>query len=361
MFKNNKLRLAISSVIILLPIIFGLIMWNNLPNTITTHWGADGNADGFSTKAFAVFGLPLILLIVHFICLFFTFLDKKQKNQSPKIINIIFWIVPIISLWANGIIYCTAFGKEVDFALFVPIVLGLMLIFMGNYLPKTKQNRTFGIKIYWTLRNEENWNKTHRLGGKIYFVGGIALLFSVFFPLEAMLWIMICVIAAIVIIPIGYSYYIYKQHIKEGIVYLTLPKSKSEKISVRISILIAAIVFIGIGILMFTGDIEVSCEDTSFKINTTYWTDIEIDYSDIDTIEYRKDLDVGIRTSGYGSPRLSMGIFQNDEFGSYTLYAYTGAKEYVVLTSDEKNLVIGMSDTKETQIIYDTISKKING
>lgn len=58
MLKKNKSRIIISSIIILLPMIFGLIMWDKLPDTMTTHWGADGNADGFSGKVFAVFGLP---------------------------------------------------------------------------------------------------------------------------------------------------------------------------------------------------------------------------------------------------------------------------------------------------------------
>lgn len=61
---------------------------------------------------------------------------------------------------------------------------------------------------------------------------------------------------------------------------------------------------------MFTGNIEVHCEDTSFTINATYWSDLEIDYSEVDTIEYRKDLDVGVRTNGFGSARLLMGIFR---------------------------------------------------
>lgn len=100
--------------------------------------------------------------------------------------------------------------------------------------------------------------------------------------------------------------------------------------------------------------------NTALTINATYWTDLEIDYSEIETIEYRKNLDVGVRTSGFGSPKLSMGIFQNDEFGSYTLYSYTGAKEHIILTSGEKTLVIGMSDPKETQAIYDAMLEKVD-
>ena len=359
MLKKNKFRAAISCLIVLLPMLFGIIMWNELPDTMTTHWGMDGNADGFSGKAFAVFGQPLLLLALHLVCLLFTLFDKKQKEQNPKALRMIFWIIPATSVLVNGIMYRSAFGKEFDLTLFMPVLLGIMFIFLGNYLPKVKQNRTLGIKVTWALHNEENWNKTHRFGGKVWVVGGIIALCSVFLPFSAMLWVMICVVVTVVILPCIYSYCIYKQHQKEGVVYVVSPKSKAEKIAVGISAVIVPIILIGIGILMFSGNIEVHCEDTALKINATYWTDIVVDYSEVDTIEYRRDLDVGVRTNGFGSARLSMGIFQNEEFGLYTLYAYTGAKEFIVLTSDEKTLVIGMRDTKDTQAIYDTMLEKI--
>ena len=111
MLKKNKIKVIISSIIILLPALFGIIMWNDLPDIITTHWGADGNADGLSGKVFAVFGTPIILLIFHFVCLLFTSLDKKQKDQNQKALGMVFWILPIISLFTNGIMYRAAFGK----------------------------------------------------------------------------------------------------------------------------------------------------------------------------------------------------------------------------------------------------------
>lgn len=360
MNKKYKVKIVISSIIVLLPILFGVIMWNELPDIITTHWGADGHADGFSGKVFTVFGLPSILCMLHFVCLWFTLIDKKQKAQNKKALGIIFWIIPVISLFTNGIIYGVAFGKEFKFALFMPVLLGVMFIFIGNYLPKVKQNRTLGIKISWTLNNEENWNKTHRFGGKVWVIGGLIMLFSIFLPLKAMVWFVLCVIVAMVIMPTVYSYHIYKQHQKKGIVYVAPPKGKAERFAGRISAVIVPIIFIGVGILMFTGNIAVHCEDTSLKINATYWTDLDVDYSVIDTIEYRKDFDVGVRTYGFSSARLSMGIFQNEEFSSYTLYAYTGAKEFIVLTSEEKILVIGMRDTKDTQEIYNTVIGKMN-
>ncbi len=358
MLKKNKFKIILSSVVILLPILFGCIMWNQLPDTMTTHWGADGNADGLSKKPLAVFGLPVILLALHLLGLLFTAKDEKQKGQNKKALNIIFWIVPLISLFANGMVYAIAFGKTFDITLLVPVLLGIMFVFIGNYLPKIKQNRTLGIKVRWAMDNAENWNKTHRLGGKVWVISGLMMLFSVFLPKEAVVPVAVGAILLATILPIVYSYCIYKKHRKEGIAYVDAPSSKAEKTVVMISTVLVCVLLIGAAILMFTGDIEVHCEDTSLKIEATYWEDIEIDYAEIDSLAYRDDFDTGVRANGFGSPKLSMGIFQNDEFGSYTLYAYTGAKAYIVLEIGGKTLVIGMKDADETREIYQSVLEK---
>ena len=357
MFKRNKLKVILSSIIIMLPALVGIIMWNDLPDVMTTHWGADGTADGFGGKVFAVFGPSAILLVFHLVCLLFTMLDKKQKEQNQKALGIVFWILPIISLFINGIIYRAAFGAEINLVLFVPTVLSVMLIMIGNYLPKVCQNRTLGIKISWTLNNEENWNKTHRFAGKLWVIGGFVILLAAFLPIAVMVYVTVPVLILIAVIPVVYSYSIYRRHQKQGIIYTAPEKSKAEKVAVRISAVLVSLICISVTALMFTGSIEVRCEETALTIQAPYWQDLTVDYSEIDTVEYRKNFDSGIRTSGFGSAKLSMGIFENNEFGPYTLYAYTGAEEYIVITSGEKTLVIGMRDAEETQYIYNTILK----
>ena len=74
----------LSSVIILLPSIFGIVMWNDLPNSMMIHWGADGIAAGFRAKAFAVFVLPAIFLVLHLVCLLFTLADKNKRIKIAK-------------------------------------------------------------------------------------------------------------------------------------------------------------------------------------------------------------------------------------------------------------------------------------
>lgn len=359
MLKSNRRKIILSSIVILLPILFGLVLWNDLPDMLTTHWGADGSVDGFGAKAFAVFGLPSFLLILHLAGLLFTLSDRKQAGQNTKALNLIFWIIPAISLLINGAMYCMALGREFNAVMFLPVLLGLMFLCMGNYLPKVKQNGTLGIKISWTRNNEENWNKTHRFGGKVWVGCGAIMLFSAFLPIRAMLWVMVCVVVAATVAPMLYSHSIYKRHRRAGIVYAAPSKSKAEKTAAKIAVAALIIVLIGTAMLLFTGDIAVHCDETSFRIEASYWLDLELDYSQIEKIEYRRDLDTGMRTNGFGSARLSMGIFQNEEFGAYRLYAYTGAKAFVVLTAEDKTLVIGMKDAAQTQAVYDALLKKI--
>lgn len=206
MIKNNKRKLIISSLLIVLPILVGLIFWNKLPEQMATHWGSDGNADGWSDRAFAVFGLPLFLLAAHWVCMFFTARDPKNKQQNRKVFGMALWICPVTSWFANGIIYAAAFGIEFNIVALTLFLLGAMLVVIGNYLPKCKQNHTIGIKVKWALENEENWNATHRFGGKVWVVGGLLMMACVFLPEAVIPWILIILLPIVVAIPIVFSY-----------------------------------------------------------------------------------------------------------------------------------------------------------
>ncbi len=359
MIKKNKFKIIISAIIVLLPMLFGIIMWNALPSIMTTHFGADTNADGFSAKAFAVFGLPLILLALHLVCLIVTLLDRKQKEQNAKALGMVFWIMPMISLAVNGIMYSTALDMKLDLPLIIGVIFGIMFIFMGNYLPKTKQNRRLGVKISWALNNEENWNKTHRFTGKLWVVCGFVILVAAFLPFSACVIVFGSSLAAAIIAPFVYSYLVYRRHKKQGIEYTAAEKSRAEGIAAKISAVVVPLILVCIAILMFTGSINVSLGDTSLQIAATYYTDIEVDYSKIDSVTYRKNFDIGVRTIGFGSARLSLGIFENEELGAYTLYAYTGAEEYVLMTSGDRTLVIGMKNSEDTMAMYNTIIEKL--
>ncbi len=210
MIKENKRKLILTSVAILIPVIIGIILWNKLPDTIATHWGINGDPDSYNSKAFAVFALPLLLFAVHWICVIATKLDPKSKNMNSKMFSIVLWICPAISLVMNTMVYLIALGKEIRFVSVVIIFMGLLFIIIGNYLPKCRQSYTMGIKLPWTLNDEENWNKTHRFAGALWVIGGIVIIATAVF--ESFI-IFFSIMLVMVIAPTVYSYLHYKKKI----------------------------------------------------------------------------------------------------------------------------------------------------
>lgn len=360
MIRKNKLQLLISSIIILLPAIAGLIMWDILPEHMTTHWGVDGTPDGWSIKAFAILGLPIIILAIQWICVFITAWDPKNQEQSDKVLGMVLWLLPIVSLMTNGTIYAIALDSNFGLDIPVRILFGLIFVILGNYMPKCKQNHTIGIRVTWTLKNEENWTKTHRFTGKVWVIGGLLILLTMFIPLKHFAYGFLAIILLLALIPIVYSYLYYKKQIKEGIAVTTEVTATSwEKKFTTISLVLGLMVLVIAGVFISTGDIEIQYNDTYFTLNASYWDDAAINYADVDEIEYREQDERGERTFGFGSLRLLMGNFKNEEFGAYTRYSYAKCDSCIVLSIDDEILVISGENQESTQKIYEQLSEKI--
>ena len=209
--KKYLKTMILTSLLTLLPIVAGLILWNRLPEQMPTHWGMDGQVNGWSGKVFGIFGLPLILLAVHWLCALATFYaDPKKQNHSDKILHLVLWITPVLSLLLHSFVYAAALGMAVDMNMMMPIFLGLLFTVIGNYLPKCKQNYTVGIKLPWTLDSEENWNKTHRFAGILWVIGGLTVLVLGFF---GAVWVYIPIMIAMTIVPVVYSFLLYRKGI----------------------------------------------------------------------------------------------------------------------------------------------------
>lgn len=207
MIKKYRNTLILTSIITLLPIVAGLILWNKLPTEIATHFGANNAPGGFSSKGFAVFGMPFIILALHWLCTFVTTLDPKAKNITDKSMKLVLWICPAVSLLMGGVTYSYALNNELRIGMIVILFMGLLFIVIGNYLPKVKQNFSLGIKLPWTLDDEENWNKTHRLAGKLWVLCGVLVCLTAVLENPV---IFFAVLILGVIVPTVYSYRIYK-------------------------------------------------------------------------------------------------------------------------------------------------------
>lgn len=208
MIKKNLKTMIFTSVIILAPIVVGLILWDKLPAQMATHFDANGVADDWSPKEFAVFGLPLLLLAVHWFCIAFTSVDPKKQNFSDKIITLIMWLCPVVSIAGNGATYLYALDNTVNTVPMALLLVGSMFLVIGNYMPKMKQSYTIGIKIPWALNSEENWNRTHRMGGRTFMLAGFITIIAGFMQL---FWLVPVALIIATFIPVIYSFILYKK------------------------------------------------------------------------------------------------------------------------------------------------------
>lgn len=208
MIRKHWKMLALTSVIILLPALAGVILWNRLPDRMPTHWNVSGEIDSWSSKPFAVFGLPLILLAAQWLCLLGTATDPKKENHSDKVLQLVIWIIPVLSVVLHVLTYAAALGHGVRMEMIMPVLVGLILVIMGNYLPKCKQNYTIGIKIPWTLNSEENWNRTHRMAGRLWGACGLVCMLTGFF---GGFWIFFGLVLVMVLVPFLYSWLLFRK------------------------------------------------------------------------------------------------------------------------------------------------------
>jgi len=347
--KNIKKKIILSSFFTLLPSVFALFGYVFLNEKISSVIPIN------ESLPFVVF-IPIVLFVLNAFCVFFTLKDNKNR-QNDKILTLVFSICPFISILTNTIFWSVMFNNRLNIFSIMMIILGAMFIFIGNYLPKCKQNKTIGIKIKWTLLNEENWNATHRFGGKIWFLGGLSFIISAFFPHTPQLISLFVLIVVLSVIPAIYSYIYYKKQISEGTWKEDKKLTYSKKTKTAF-IFLTLIILIFCVVIVSTGEIEIYCNGT-IEIKADYWSDLEIQFSDIENIEYRMSVD-GERISGFGTHRLLLGLFKNEEFGAYTRYTYTENKNCIVLKTKTGFKVINLKTESETKDLYEKIKANIS-
>lgn len=192
----------------LLPMLPGAVLYGRLPAQMATHFGADNMPNGYSAKPMALFGIPLFILAMNIFLYFMLENDPKKQGISKAIKTTALLCMPAMCIVTQGLIIAAGLGYNIDFARFIPIFIGLLFIMIGNYMPKCRQNYTTGIKLPWTLNSEENWNRTHRLAGKLWVIAGAGMVITGIFKIPYAQWALLlpaCVIPAV------YSYWFYRK------------------------------------------------------------------------------------------------------------------------------------------------------
>jgi len=203
-------------VIVSLPFIYLAYIWKELPEKVPMHWDINGEINRYGEKIELLI-IPIILpLLIYVIFLVVPKIDPKNKlnKMGNKLQTLKILMTTFMSILALFIIYS---AKNQSFANpnYIVLLIGILYIILGNYFKTIKANYFIGIRTPWTLENETVWKETHKLGGKMWFLGGIIVVISSLILDKQTNFTLFMVITGIItIIPIAYSYFKFKNLIK---------------------------------------------------------------------------------------------------------------------------------------------------
>ncbi len=335
---ENKILLLFSSVLILLPQVVAALLGEH------------------------IYYLPLQCLVLHWICLLITFYDWRKKPQEKKITQLVLWIMPVISMTGSAFILLVKSG-QVSYTLapyFMNVGFGLMFIVLGSFLPKIRRNRTMGIKVKWALENDDNWNATHRFGGKVWMGCGFVCLLCALFPFSGPgTGLFVAAVFAAALAPTVYSWLYYRKQLQNGEVV----RIRSSKKGALVAVLFIAATVVFVVWVLFSGDMVIHFQENGFTVEASGWRDYTVQYADIESVTYEpegvSDGESDRRTNGFGNLKMSMGHFYNDRFGNYIRYTFHDCAACVVLQTQGGIVVLNGEDEASTEEMYQTLQERI--
>jgi len=202
---------------IITPTVYLFIIWNTIPKTIAMHFNLKGNIDRYGSKnelLIMILILTLVNAAVYLLLPEVYRIDPKRyaaENKS-RLHRIAFAVSVFIAAVICLLIYSSIHGNIKFSIRFILAGVGLLLAIVGNYMYNIKPNYFAGIRLPWTLHNDENWKKTHLLGGKLLFGGGLLIaVVCLFTPFLLSMIMLFTILILIILITCIYSYRLHKK------------------------------------------------------------------------------------------------------------------------------------------------------
>lgn len=182
MKKINMKSLITTTAVCLLPIICGLIFYNKLPENIAIHWGIDNNPNGYFAKPAFVFGMPIMMVALQIFCCIVSDLSDKNSESNKKAVTVYKWIIPILTIVLYIVTIAVALGCNLDIRKIVMIILGILFIISGNYMPKVRSDYYMNSKIFWVKNKDEKLvNKAIKISAYSLIICGLLFFLSILF------------------------------------------------------------------------------------------------------------------------------------------------------------------------------------
>jgi len=213
---STKLTTIIVSIIVLISVIAGVVVYDLLPDPMASHWGPNDQVDGYMSKFWGVFMMPLVSLGMFLIFLVIPHLDPLKENIANfrEAFNVFILVIMLFLeyIWMLTILWNLGWTFFKMSTAILP-AMGLLFFFIGYMLRKAKRNWFIGIRTPWTLSSDSVWDEIHRLGATMFMVSGVVAIFGVFFGSNAVWFILVPVLGTTFFLYI-YSYILYQREIK---------------------------------------------------------------------------------------------------------------------------------------------------
>lgn len=199
--------------IVLLPFVYLAYVWNQLPAQVPMHYNIEGEIDRYGNKSELILIPIMTSLLIYLIFLAVPFIDPKKQIQKMggKYDTLKFIITTFMSILALFIIY-TAKNQTLTDPDYILLGCGVLFLILGNYFKTLKANYFIGIRTPWTLESESVWKQTHKLAGKIWFLGGLLIILScLILDGKTNFIVFICITAIMVLVPVLYSYLLFRK------------------------------------------------------------------------------------------------------------------------------------------------------
>jgi uncharacterized membrane protein len=214
---TTKLTSIIVLTLIAIALIAGLSLWNQLPDQMASHWNANDQVDGYISRFWGVFLMPLITLGIFVLFLVVPGIDPLKANiaQFREAFNLFIALMVAFMLYIHGLTLAWSLGYQ-DFKMSAAMLpfMGILFIAIGYLLRQAKRNFFIGIRTPWTLSSDTVWDKTHRLGSILFMVSGAFAIIGGFFGGMTAFWLMFVPLIGSSLFLMIYSYILYRGEMK---------------------------------------------------------------------------------------------------------------------------------------------------
>lgn len=217
----NKILSRIIWLIAIAPAIYLALIWKSIPDTVPLHFDLQGNVDRYGSKhelLYLIIGLTIMIVVVYFLISNIYKIDPKRyaMQNKERMQRIAFYVSAYLAAVFIMVIYASVHNNSGFVMKFVFIAMGLLFALLGNNMYNIKPNYFAGIRLPWTLENEENWRRTHQFAGRLWFFGGLAFAVLVLLLSDKLAsYLGAALLAVLIIIPVVYSYKLYRTQSKK--------------------------------------------------------------------------------------------------------------------------------------------------